>query len=296
MNKVGLIADSSCDLPLEIIGQYDIDIVPVSMYFPKETRTQYIDITTEEFFEKLVDEDLHCTTGVPPPKRYITAINSALSKNEQIIMLHLSKDLSGIWSSGVVHAKNIAPERITVVDVRTTTNAFGLVVLKVARLIKAGFSKEKILLILNKEIIPNIQLSAFVGTLKYLKRSGRIASLQHILGEIFKFKPLIIIEDGKLESPTKVRGEKASFKFLEKLGRKLTQVLPDNETLVVIHSRNISRAKELTNILRTLNKKRIEILTWEIGPAIGVHVGPGALGLTWVGKPTNELLEKRTKK
>lgn len=293
MNKVGLIADSSCDLPVEIIEHYDIDIVPVSMYFPKETRTQYVDITTEEFFVKLVDEDLHCTTGVPPPKRYVTAINSALSKNEQIIMLHLSNDLSGIWASGVVHARNLAPERITVIDVRTTTSAFGLIVLKVARLIKDGLPKEKILSILSNEIIPKIQLNAFVGTLKYLKRSGRIATLQHILGEIFRFKPLIVIEDGKLESPTKVRGEKASFEYLEKLGRKLTQVLPDNETLVVIHSRNILKAKELTNILQNLNKNRIEILTWEIGPAIGVHVGPGALGLTWLGKPSNELLENK---
>lgn len=296
MNKVGLIADSSCDLPVEIIEQYDINIVSVSMYFPEETRTQYIDITTEEFFEKLVDEDLHCTTGVPPPERYITTINSALSKNEQIIMLHLSSELSGIWASGVVHAKNLAPERITVVDVRTTTNAFGLIVLKVARLIKDGLSKEKILTILNNEIIPKIQLNAFVGTLKYLKRSGRIASLQHILGEIFRFKPLIVIEDGKLESPTKVRGEKASFIFLKKLGRKLTEVLPENETLIVIHSRNITRAMELTNILQNLNQNRIEILTWEIGPAIGVHVGPGALGLVWVGKPSNELLEKKKQK
>jgi len=292
MNKVGLIADSSCDLPVEIIEKYAIDIVPVSMYFPEETRTQYIDITTEEFFEKLVDEDLHCTTGVPPPKRYITAINSALSKNEQIIMLHLSCELSGIYGSGVVHARNLAPERITVVDVRTTTSAFGLIVLKVARLIKDGLSKEKILKILENEIIPKIQLSAFVGTLKYLKRSGRIATLQHILGEIFRFKPLIVIEDGKLESPTKVRGEKASFKYLVKLGRKLIKKKKKKETLVVIHSRNISKAKELANILKNFNKNGIEILIWQIGPAIGVHVGPGALGLAWVGESSDKLLEK----
>ncbi len=292
MNKVGLIADSSCDLPVEIIEQYDIDIVPVSMYFPEETRTQYIDITTDEFFEKLVVEDLHCTTGVPPPRRYITAINSALSKNEQIIMLHLSNELSGIYGSGVVHARNLAPERITVVDVRTTTSAFGLIVLKVARLIKDGLSKEKILKILKNDIIPKIQLNAFVGTLKYLKRSGRIATLQHILGEIFNFKPLIVIEDGKLESPTKVRGEKASFEYLEKLGRKLLEVLPKKETLIVIHSRNISKAKELVNSLKDLNQKGIEILIWQIGPAIGVHVGPGALGLAWVGESSEKLLEK----
>jgi DegV family protein with EDD domain len=293
VKKLGLIVDSTCDLPVKEIEQYDIGIVPVSVYFPNETRTQYIDLTSEEFFEKIVEEDLHCTTGVPPPKRFIHAINTALEKYEQIIMLCLSNELSGLWSSGVLHANNLAPERITVVDIRTTTIAYGLIVLKVARLIQNGGSKEQVLRKLSDEIIPNSRLNAFVGTLKYLKRSGRIATLQHILGELLHFKPLIEILDGKLESPMKVRGSKAAFEYLVKLGKGLMTALPEKDTIIIAHSRNSERATELAQIIQKSNLKNIEILIWEIGPAVGVHVGPGALGFTWIGNHQNEILNEK---
>jgi len=289
--KLTLIADSSCDLPVEIIEQYDIEIVPVSIFFPDETRTQYIDITTEEFFKMISEDDLKATTGVPAPKRFKQAFDNALEKSEEAIMLTLSKDLSGIWSSSVLHAKNMTDNKVTVIDDRTTTSPHGLVTMKTARMIEEGLTKEDIIDKLQNEIIPNVQLNAFVGTLKYLKRSGRIATLQHILGELFHFKPLITIEDGKLESPMRVRGESASMEYLMKLGEKVVKVLPKRETLIILHSRNFEKAKILYDFLQNLNYNNLEILTWEIGPAIGVHVGPGALGLTWVGVSASELLE-----
>ena len=289
--KFSLIADSSCDLPVEIIVQYDIEIVPVSIFFPSETRTQYIDITTEEFFKMISEDDLNATTGVPSPKRFKTAFDNALQKHDTALMLALSKDLSGIWASSVLHAKNMTNNKVTVIDVRTTTSPHGLITLKAARLIEQGLSKEEVINKLQNEIIPNVQLNAFVGSLKYLKRSGRIATLQHILGELFRFKPLITMEDGKLASPMKVRGEKAAIKFLWNLGKKVVKVLPKEETIIVIHSRKFDEAKKLADYLQSFNNNNLEILIWEIGPAIGVHVGPGALGLAWMGVSAEELVK-----
>ena len=289
--KLSLIADSSCDLPIEIIKQYDIEIVPVSIFFPNETRTQYIDITTEEFFKMISEDDLNATTGVPSPKRFKTAFDNALQKHDTALMLSLSKDLSGIWASAVLHAKNMTENKVTVIDVRTTTSPHGLITMKTARLIEKGLSKEEVINKLQNDIIPNIQLNAFVGSLKYLKRSGRIATLQHILGELFRFKPLITMEDGKLASPMKVRGEKAAIKFLRNLGKKVVKALPNDETIIVIHSRKIDEAKKLANHLQSFNNNNLEILIWEIGPAIGVHVDPGALGLSWMGVSAEELMK-----
>ncbi|MFW9922667.1 MAG: DegV family protein [Candidatus Thorarchaeota archaeon] len=286
---ISLIADSSCDLPIEIINKYNIIIVPVSIYFPHETRTQYIDITTEEFFHKITTENLSATTGVPSPKWFKKAFDEALEKNDEAIMLCLSSELSGIHSSALLHSKNMTNNKVTVVDIRTTTVPFGLIVLKVARMIENGLSKQDILDNITNNLIPNIQLNAFVGTLKYLKRSGRIATLQHILGELLQFKPLITIIDGKLESFYRVRGEEATIEFLEKLGEKVVEMLPENETLIIVHSRNFEKAQNLEKHLLMNMNKHLEILLWEIGPAIGVHVGPGALGLTWIGKPANEI-------
>ncbi|MBK5112085.1 MAG: DegV family protein [Candidatus Heimdallarchaeota archaeon] len=288
--KLVLIADSACDLPVEIIEQYGIVILPISIYFPEETRTQYVDITTEEFFKKLEEEDELPTTGVPSPRVYKQTFDKALEISDEGIMLDLSGDLSGIYNYGVVYSKQFAENKITVVDSRTATLPFGLLVLKTARMIEEGLTKEEILKKL-KKIIPKVQLTAFLGTLKYLKRSGRISSVKHILGNLMQFKPLITIRNGVIDSPSRVRGDSASMEYLKNLGEKLTESLPKNETIVVLHSQNFEKAEELVQHIENSTKKKFEVLTWEIGPAIGVHVGPGALGLTWVGKPFEELLK-----
>jgi len=291
---VALIVDSSCDLPEEVIEKYDIEVVPISISFPEETRTQYVDITSTEFFRILVEEDLPASTGVPPPKRFLEAFKRALKKSEEVLMLTLSNELSGIHQSAKLHAKNFTNNKVTVVDVRTTTLAFGLIAYKVAKLIEQGATKAQLLERLEKEFIPQTRLNAFVGNLKYLKRSGRIATLQHLLGELFQFKPLIAIEDGKITSPRRVRGEKAKLLYLKTLGEKLVRALPDHETIIIAHSRNLVLAEELREHLRKhLQDKPLELLIWEIGPAIGVHAGPGALGLTWMGPHPDELLKRK---
>jgi len=288
--KLVLIADSACDLPVEIIEQYGIVILPISIYFPEETRTQYVDITSEEFFKKLVEEDVLPTTGVPSPRVYKQTFDKALENSDEAIMLDISGELSGIYNYGEIYSKQFAEGKISVVDSRTCTLPFGLLVLKTARMIEEGLTKEEILKKV-KKLIPKIQLNAFVGSLKYLKRSGRISTLSHILGEFMQFKPLMTTEDGKLASHTRVRGEPATMKFLKNLGDKVAQSLPKNETIVVMHSQNFEKAEELAKHLENSTKKKFEILIWEIGPAIGVHVGPGALGLTWAGKSAEELLK-----
>ena len=290
--KVALIVDSSCDLPIEIIEKYRIIVVPISIMFPNETRTQYIDISSAEFFELLVEKDLPASTGVPPPKRFLEAFERALEQSDEVLMLTLSNDLSGIHQSAKLHAKKFTDNKVTVVDVRTTTLAFGLIAYKVAQLIEQGSTKAQILDRLQNKFIPNSRLNAFVGNLKYLKRSGRIATLQHLLGELFQFKPLIAIEDGKIISPRRFRGDKAKLRYLKSLGERLVEALPEHETIIIAHSRNVAAAEEIaTHLRKFMPTKSLELLVWEIGPAIGVHVGPGALGLTWIGPHPDDLLK-----
>ncbi|NHJ31308.1 MAG: DegV family protein [Asgard group archaeon] len=288
--KLVLIADSACDLPEDIIDEYGIVILPISIYFPEETRTQYVDITTEEFFRMIDEEDLSPTTGVPSPRVYKQTFDKALEKHDEGIMLNRSGSLSGIYNYGVIYAKQFAEGKITAIDSRTATLPFGLLVLKTARMVRDGLTKEEILKKL-KRLIPKVRLYAFVGNLKYLKRSGRISTLKHILGNLMQFKPLITIKDGVIQSPSRVRGEAAVMEYLKNLGEKAVKSLPKDETIVILHSRNFEKAEELVKHLEKSTKKNIEILTWEIGPAIGVHVGPGALGLTWAGKSAEVLLK-----
>ncbi|NHJ32731.1 MAG: DegV family protein [Asgard group archaeon] len=287
--KLALITDSSCDLPIEIIKQFDITIVPISIFFDDEIRIPYVDITLEEVFNKMVEEKIVPTTGLPPPKRFKEAFTNVINKYEEAIMLTASKDLSGVWANAVTHAKQMTDNKVTVIDSRTSTHPFGLITIKAARMIENGLNKEKIIKKLEKDIIPNARLHAYLGTLEFLKRSGRIDNLQHLLGELFQFKPLLTLVDGKITSNQRVRGEGKIIKYLKQLGVKLINTLPETEQIVITHSRSLEKAKDLVDYIMEKSTKNLEILIWEIGPASGVHIGPGFLGLSWIGPAVDDL-------
>ena len=288
--KLGLIADSSCDIPISTIENYDITIISVNVIFDNEIRIPYVDLTTEQIFEKIVAENAVPTTGLPPPKRFKEAFSKVLEKYEEVIFLTASKDLSGLWENAVKYAKEIANDKITVVDTRNSIHPFGLIVLKTARMIENGLSKEEILNKVSNDLIPKARFEAFLGTLEFLKRSGRIPNLQHFMGELFQFKPCLTIEDGLVASHGKVRGEKAKMKYLKNLGEKIVNFLPESETITVMHSTNMEKAIELKDYLQKVSNKDLEIVIWETGPASSVHLGPGLLGLAWIGPAGEDLL------
>jgi DegV family protein with EDD domain len=290
--KLGLIADSSCDMPIETLKQYDVTIISVSVIFDDEIRIPYVDLTTEQIFEKIVKENATPTTGLPPPKRFEEAFAKVLDKYEEAIMLTASKDLSGLWENAAKYAKEMAGDKITVIDTRNSIHPFGLIVLKVARMIENGLNKDEIIKKVSNDLIPNAQFQAFLGTLDFLKRSGRIAGLQHLLGEVLKFKPCLTIKDGVVANHGKVRGEGTKMKYLKKLGEQIVNSLPENETFAVMHSTNIEKANELKNYLNELSTKDLEILIWETGPASSVHLGPGLLGLAWIGEQADKLMNE----
>ncbi|NHJ03542.1 MAG: DegV family protein [Candidatus Heimdallarchaeota archaeon] len=287
--KIGLIADSSCDIPISTIEKYDITIISVNVIFNNEIRIPYVNLTTEQIFEKIVTENAVPTTGLPPPKRFKEAFDKVLEKYEEAIFLTASKDLSGLWENAVKYAKEMTNDKVTVVDTRNSIHPFGLIVLKVARMIENGQSIEEILDTVYNTLIPNTRFEAFLGTLEFLKRSGRIASLQHLMGELFQFKPCLTIEDGVVASHGKVRGEKAKMKYLKNLGEKIVNFLPENEIFAIMHSTNMEKAIELKNYLQKLSNKDLEIVIWETGPASSVHLGPGLLGLAWIGPIAEDL-------
>ena len=166
--KIGLIADSSCDIPISTITNYDITIISVNVIFEDEIRIPYVDLTTEQIFEKIVAENVVPTTGLPPPKRFKEAFDKVLEKYDEAIFLTASKDLSGLWENAVRHAKEMTNGRITVVDTRNTIHPFGLMVLKVARMIENGLSKEVILNAISNDLIPTSNLNQLIGTINSL--------------------------------------------------------------------------------------------------------------------------------
>jgi len=287
LKKIGIIADSTCDLPVEIIQKYDIGIVPVNVIFnDEEVRQQYINLTTDEFYSRLIAGE-RVTSGVPPPKVFKDVIDKHLKKYDEVIFLTLSSKLSGVNQTANLVINQFNYKNVFVIDTLSGTIETGLVALIAARELANGKTREEIIKYLETAIIPNVHLISYAATLKYLRRGGRISRLRHLMGTVLNIKPIFHIEKGEIVSPGKVmlwQNIDTTFKkLLAKMAGK--QVY---ETVFIAHSGNPDKCKELIEYLKSLPNAPKEILMAEVGPAVGVHVGPDTFGFVWVGEYSDD--------
>ncbi len=283
LKKIGIIADSTCDLPIEFIKKYDIGIIPVNVIFnDEEVRQQYINLTTEEFYKRLVAGE-RVTSGVPSPKVFKEIIDKYLEKYDEILLLTLSSKLSAVNHTANLVVKQFNYNNVFVVDTLSGTIETGLVVLIAARELAKGKTRQEIIGFLETAIIPNVHLISYAATLKYLRRGGRISRLKHLMGTVLNIKPIFHIENGEIVSPGKVMLWQNIDTTIKKLLAKMAgkQIY---ETVFVAHSGNPEKCKELIEYLKSLPNAPKEILMAEVGPAVGVHVGPDTFGFVWVGE------------
>jgi DegV family protein with EDD domain len=198
-------------------------------------------------------------------------------------MLCASKELSGLHEKAIIFAKQFVDDAVIVLDSRVTTHALGLLVLKTAKMIEKGLDKEEIIDSIQNELTPNIHANVYVESLNFMKRSGRINRIQYFIGELLQLKPLLTIKDGKVIVLGRKRGRNAIYKSLLKLGEEQIKLIPENDSLVIGHSRSKIKAEKLAQHFKSIIGDKIEIFVWEIGPTLGVHIGPGALSLLWIG-------------
>jgi DegV family protein with EDD domain len=281
MKKLKIVADSTCDLPVEIIEEYDISIIPLNIIFGDEVRQQYVNITNEEFYTRLVNgEDV--TTGVPPPSVFKEVIEKALEEAEEVIVITLSSKLSGTHQTAKQVVDEYFSDRAVVVDTLCGTIQTGLVVYETAKKIAEGESKEQVLQYLKDTLIPNAHLISYAATLKYLQRSGRISRLSRYMGTVLRIKPIFHIEDGLIVAPGRVMLWQSIDDTFKKLMHKVAgQHIV--ETAFIAHSGNPEKCQELIDYFKSIPNAPKDIRMAEVGPAVGVHVGPDTFGFVWIG-------------
>lgn len=280
MAKVKIVADSTCDLPISIIKNLDIEIIPANVIFDDQIFSHY-DISNDEFYQRLEKGEMS-KTGVPAPKVFKTAFDNALKTSDEAIVLTLSKKLSAMFSTASLVVKNFFDERVTIVDSETVTLEMGLITYLAAKQAKVGASKEEILQNIHDFLIPNSQLIGVVDTLKFLKKSGRISTISWLIGSVLSIKPIVHIEDGVIKSPGKARGKKHALEIIETVAKKIV-ANKKSDSIIVGHSHDLERALEFEKIIKELPDAPTDILIGEIGPVVGTHLGPGAIGFAWIG-------------
>jgi DegV family protein with EDD domain len=277
-NKIALVTDSTCDIPLEWIKQYDITVVPLTIVMKGETFTDGVDITPVEFYERLVAENLHPTTSQPTPRLFLDAYTKAADKGaEQVLVITISSAMSGTIESARQAAAE-SPIPVTIMDGKSNSMGIGWQVIAAARAQESGGGLAEMLEAAEKAQ-KSMAYYISLDTIEYLARGGRIADAARFLNSILRIKPMIYVkhETGTVGAVIPSRSRKAAIEDLYKeFFQHIDTALPLHIT--VLHNNALPEAKELMErVIRDFSPKEIFISI--VSPVLGVHTGPKALAL-----------------
>ncbi len=279
MAKVKIVTDSTADLPKSIVDELDITVVPLKVLFGEETYEDGVTITAGEFYQKLASSSVIPSTSQPTPYQFEEVYKEVAFEDEaQIISIHLSSKLSGTYQSACI-ARDIIKDEVdvTVIDSKRASYAIGIIVVEVAKLAKAGATKEQCLARL-EELLTKTRVYFMVDTLEFLQKNGRIGKASAVFGSLLKIKPILSLnEDGEVYPYDKVRGQK---KALAKIYEFIQKEYGTEDIHVGISHAN---ANEFASGVMTEIKSQFKVnsgVITEIGPVIGAHVGPGTIAIS----------------
>jgi len=274
--SVKIVTDSTSDISSELAKELGVTVVPLTVSFGRESYLDGVEMTTEEFYRRLVKEDIFPTTTQPTPAAFVDTFNNLAKEASEILTITISTKLSGTYQSAI-NAKSMMDNpdcRIEVIDSAKVTSSFGILVLVAARAANAGASLEEVVKLV-KSKIPHSNQAFYFETLKYLAKGGRIGKAQGLLGSMLSIKPILTIKDGELTPLTRVRSRTAGIEYLYNFAASFSKI----EELVVEHCNTPEDADELVKRLgRIFPKERI--LRSIVSPVVGTYAGPGALAVT----------------
>jgi len=272
---VEIVTDSLSDITPEFAKELGVTVVPLYVRFGEEVYRDRVEITTDEFYHKLVHGDIFPTTTQPSPGDFISVYKKLAKKTDEILVITVSGVLSGTYQSAM-QAKSMVEDkcRIEVIDSRKVAMSLGLIVIEAAKAAKAGAGLDELADWVRKAIHRS-HLVVYFDTLKYLAKGGRIGKAQGLLGAMLSIKPILTIKDGEMAPLTRVRSLAAGLDYLYNFVSGLSKV----ETLAVEHTTKPGEADELVQRLsKIIPKKRIYRSI--VSPVLGTYAGPVALALT----------------
>ena len=276
--KIGIVVDSSCDLPDQVIDAHGMVVVPIQVIDGERTYLDRVDIEGPALYQLLQETDRVLTTSQPPPGAFARAFEDARSSAAEVLGIFLGRALSGTLASAEAAARASRLDGITVTDSRSASYGLGLLALRAAELAEAGWSIEAIVEELDRV---RDQSGAFftVDTFVYLLRSGRVSRGRAWLGGLLDIKPILEVNrEGRVVPFDRVRGRKALVpRVLEHLDRRLTP-RPSALRLGVAHGGVPEFAERLRDELVQRYAPR-DCFVSHVTACLGVHTGPGAWGI-----------------
>lgn len=276
MAQVTVVTDSTSDLSKENAIKNDISVIPLSVIHKNTVYLDGIDITPETFYPILENTDELPTTSQPSPGEFEDLYQKLLESGKSIVSFHISKGLSSTVESALSAAKKLSLSKIHVVDSGFISYALAFQALEAARLAKEGFSAAEILDKIAR-LKKRSELLFTLDTMYYLYKGGRIGKVSSLMGNLLGIKPVVRVEDGIYVPVGKARSIKQAMRSIveylsEKFGKEKVYV-------AVGHGRGLEYSKVLKEMISQALNICGEISPFEVGPVIGVHTGPGTVGI-----------------
>lgn len=278
--SIKIVTDSTSYIPTEYIHKLDIRVVSLNVFMDNENFRE-LDLDNKTFYTKMNSLSEIPKSSQPNPDEMLNTFKNIVENGDSVVGIFLSSQMSGTFSSANL-VKNIILEDypnadIHIIDSKTNCMQMGFSVIEAARLANEGKSVNEIIERANK-ILCNSKFLFSPDSLNYLKKGGRIGNASALLGSILQIKPILTVTDGKTSIFTKVRTRK---KAIEKL---LSSFFDEVEIKglgdVIVHHINCEQeGRELAKYIE--EKLKIKVKIQSIGPVIGLHVGPGSIGIAF---------------
>ena len=271
---VKIVTDSTADIPAALAKELDINVVPQVLVFGDKTYRDRIDITIDDFYQKLLHEPTYPHTSQPTPQDFVDIFsNLCKQKPDGIVAILLSAKLSGTINSAQQAKKLVKSEcPIQIIDSKMVAMGLGIIVIAAARMAKAGKSESEITDAV-KKTVGNTKLLILFDTLEFLAKGGRIGKVKSLVGSILNVKPMVTVKDGELVPMGQVRSRsKGKEKLLD-----LIEDIKDIEDIAIIYSTTPDEANKMADDIVGFPREKIYVA--QVGPVLAAHAGPGVLGI-----------------
>jgi DegV family protein with EDD domain len=279
MSKVALVTDSTAYIPKEYLEEYDIRVAHAVVIWEGEDMLDGVDIQPKEFYERLQISKEMPTSSQATTREFKEIFEELHSEDRDILCIVISSKFSGTWNSVKQAKEMLGGIRVEAIDSLTSSMGMGWPIIKAARAAARGASVEECKKIA-EEALDNSGILLMVDTLKFLHRGGRIGGAQWFLGSALNLKPLLEVVNGTFEGLERVRTRGKALNRLVDLtverigGRKPVY-------LAAVHTNAHDVAAQLLEKASGILDP-VESMVADVSPAVGVHMGPGAVGLAFL--------------
>jgi DegV family protein with EDD domain len=276
---IKIVTDSTADLTPQLAKEHDITVVPVYLRFGDEVFHDQVDISADEFYRRLSHDTIHPSTTQPSPQDFADVYKGLIKKADGIISIHVSSKLSGTCNSALQGKAAIGKEcPIEVIDSQVVTMGLGQLAIAANTLAQSGKSLQQVVEEV-KKMIPSIHVLGLLDTLKYLALGGRIGKVQALLGSVLSVKPMLTIKDGVLTPAGRVRSRAKGTDILFDYVKNAVDI----QDLAVVYNTEREEAQAFVKRLGAIFPEE-KIRLAQLGPALGVHTGPGILFISLRGR------------